>query len=86
MVDRNKTQSIKGDLEEIKPYLNDINNFKKSDTRKIDLIIAINYVFSKDTDEEHEMHSKGNTNQKQKLPKNFWNHFLIDIKLGWRHQ
>ena len=54
--DRNKT-FIKDYLTEIKPYLNDIiNNLKKSDTWKIQL--AIYFIFSKDTDEEHVMHSK----------------------------
>ena len=31
---------------------------KKSDTWRIQLTIAINFIFSKDTDEEHVMHSK----------------------------
>ena len=54
--DRNKT-FIKDYLTEIKPYLNDIiNNLKKSDTWKIQL--AIYFIFSKDTGEEHVMHSK----------------------------
>ena len=45
--------------DEIKPYLKDIiNNPKKSDTWKIQLSIAINFVSSKDTDEEYAMHSK----------------------------
>ena len=35
-----------------------INNLKKSDTWKIQLTIAINFVFSKDTDKELVMHSK----------------------------
>ena len=35
-----------------------INNLKKSDAWKIKLIIAINFIFSKDTDEERAMHSK----------------------------
>ena len=35
-----------------------INNMKKSDTWRIQLTIAINFIFSKDTDEEHVMHSK----------------------------
>ena len=36
-----------------------LNNFSKSDTRKIQLVITINFIFSKDTDEEHAKHSKG---------------------------
>ena len=45
-VDRNKTLSIKEYLDEIKPYLkNIINNLNKSDTQKIQLTIAINFIF-----------------------------------------
>ena len=36
----------------------DPHHLKKSDTWKIQLIIAINFVSSKDTDEEREIHSK----------------------------
>ena len=43
----------------MRPYLKDIiNNFKKSDTWKIQLAIAINFASSKDNDKEHVMHSK----------------------------
>ena len=57
--DRNKTLSVKEYLQEIKPYLKDIkNNFKKSDTLKIQLTIPINFIFSKNTDEERVIHSK----------------------------
>ena len=42
----------------IKPYLNDINNLQKTDTQKIQSTIAINFVSSKDIDEEHVLHSK----------------------------
>ena len=57
-----KTLSIKECLDEIKPYLKDINNnnLKKYDTWKIPLTIAINFISSKDTDEECEIHSKIN--------------------------
>ena len=41
-----------------KPYLNDINNLQKTDTQKIQSTIAINFVSSKDIDEEHVLHSK----------------------------
>ena len=34
------------------------NNLQKSDAWKIQLAIAINFPLSKDTDKEHEMHSK----------------------------
>ena len=42
----------------MRPYLKDINNLKKSETCKIQLTIAINFISSKDNDEEHVMHSK----------------------------
>ena len=35
-----------------------MNNLKKSDTRKIQLTVAINFIPSKDNDEEHVIHSK----------------------------
>ena len=37
-----------------------IINLQKCDTRKIQLTIAINFIFSKDVDEERVMHSKSN--------------------------
>ena len=42
----------------IRPYLKNIMISKKSDTWKIQLLIAINSMSSKDKDEEHVMHSK----------------------------
>ena len=47
-------------LNEIKPYLEEeiINNFKLSDTWKIQLTIPINFISSKDNDEERVIHSK----------------------------
>ena len=57
--DRNKIISIKEYLHEIKSYLIDnINNLKKSDKWKIQSTIVINFIFSKDIDEELVMHSK----------------------------
>ena len=48
---RNKTLYVKEYLDEIKPYLKDIiNNLKSSDTFKIELTTAINFVSCKDTD------------------------------------
>ena len=41
-------------------YLKDINNLRKSDTWKIQLTIAINFIFSKDNDGECVMHSRSN--------------------------
>ena len=44
--DRNKTLSIKKYFDKIRPHLKDvIDNLKKSDTRKIQLAVAINSIF-----------------------------------------
>ena len=58
--DKNRTLSIKKYLHKISPYLKDIiSNHKKSDTQKIQLTITINFISSKqDNDEELAMHSK----------------------------
>ena len=57
--DRNKNQLVKEYLVRIKPYLRDlIINLQKSGTWKIQLTIAINFISSKDIDEERLMHSK----------------------------
>ena len=63
------------------------SNLKRSDTWKIQLAIAINFVSSKGTDKECEMHSRSDKIEitiygKAKLFDNFLDHFLIDIKLG----
>ena len=57
--DRNKNLSGKEYLDKIKPYLSDIIiNLWKSDTWKIQLTIAINFISSENVDELHVMHSK----------------------------
>ena len=57
--DRNKSLSIKEYLDFIKPYLKVIiNNFEKSGIWKIQLTVAINFISSKDIDEERVMPSK----------------------------
>ena len=57
--DTNKALSIEEYLDKIRPYINDIiNDLKKSDTGKLQLTIVINFISSKDTGEEHVMHSK----------------------------
>ena len=67
--DRNKPPSFKEYFNKLKPfklvhieyspYLKDIiNNLKHFDMSKIQLTIAINFIFSKDKYEEHVMHSK----------------------------
>ena len=56
--DRNKTLSLKEYLNEIKRNLKDIiNNLKKFDAWKVQLIVAINFIFSKETKEEKVMYS-----------------------------
>ena len=76
----------------MKPYLKHIiNNLEKSDTWKNQLTIAINIVSFKNTDEECVMHSKIDNieimicNKEDEVIKEISKHFLIDIKLGWRH-
>ena len=57
--DKNKTLSVEEYFNKISPYLKDIiNNLKKSDTWKIQLTVASNFISSLDNDEEHVMHSK----------------------------
>ena len=59
MVIIDKNLSIRGYLDKIKSYLNDIiNDLQKSDKQEIKLIIAIKFISSKNNDEEHDMHSK----------------------------
>ena len=48
----------------MKSYLKDIiNNLKKLDTWKIQLTIAIDFIYSKDKDEERVMHSKSDNEE-----------------------
>ena len=59
MCDKNKNLSVSEYLNEIKPYLKDIiTDFQKSGTWKIQWTIAINFLSSKDLDEEQIMDSK----------------------------
>ena len=59
MCDKNKNLSVNEYLNETKPYLKDIiTDFQKSDTSKIQWTIAINFLSSKDLDEEQIMDSK----------------------------
>ena len=61
--DKNKTLSIEEYLNKSRPYLKDIiNNLRKSNTCKIQLIIANNFISSIDDDEEHVTHSKSDIN------------------------
>ena len=55
-----KIISIKEYLNKIASYLKDImNNLQTSDTWKIQLTVAINFIFSKDIDEERIIYLKG---------------------------
>ena len=57
--DRNKTLLVQEYLNKIRPCLKDItNNLKISNTWKIELTIANNFISSIDRDEEHLIHSK----------------------------
>ena len=56
---RNMTPSLEEYLYKIKLYLKDIiNHLKNSDTWEIQITIAIRFISSKDSDEEHVIHLK----------------------------
>ena len=60
--DRNKKLLLEEYFNKIKPYLRDIIiGLQESDTWKIHLAIAIDFIPSKDTGKECVMHSKSNT-------------------------
>ena len=62
--DRNKALSFEEYLNKIKPYLKYIiNNLKKSDTWKIQLAIANNFISSIGNNEERVMHSKSDNTE-----------------------
>ena len=62
--DKNKSLSLKKNLNKIRPHLKDIiNDLKKSDTWKIQVKIAIDFISSKDSDEECVMYSKSDNVQ-----------------------
>ena len=56
--ERNKTLSVEEYLNNIRKCLKNINNFKKSDTWKIQLKKANGFISSIDNDKENVMHSK----------------------------
>ena len=57
--DRNRTLSLEEYPNKTRPYLNDIiNNLKKSDSQKIQLTTANNFISSIENHEERVMHSK----------------------------
>ena len=55
-------------------------------------MITINFISSKDTDEQHVIHSESDnieimTNNKgDEVLEELFNHLFLDIKLGWKHQ
>ena len=51
--DKNKALSVEEYLNKIRPYLKDvINDLKKSDTLKIQLTVKVNFLSSKDDNDE----------------------------------
>ena len=50
---KSKTLSVEEYLNKIRPYVEDINSLKKSDTWNIELTIANNYSTSIDNNKEH---------------------------------
>ena len=87
--DKNKILSVEEYLDKIKPYLRGIiNDLKQSHTWNIQLTTTINFISSKDdNDEEHVMHSKSDnieimiSNEADEVIKNFLVHLKIDIKI-----
>ena len=64
--DKKRDLSLGGDLNNIKPYVrNIITDLQNSDTWKIQLKIAINFISSKDSEEERIMHSRSDNIQLQ---------------------
>ena len=56
---KNKTLSVEKYLNQIRPNLKDeTSDIKKSDTFKIQLTMAVNFIFPKDNKDEGVMHSK----------------------------
>ena len=71
-------------LNEIRLHLMDIiNNLKKSDTWKIQSTIAINFISSKDNDEERVMHSE--SDDTLIMINDDVNHLLKNVKLDWKN-
>ena len=76
--DRDKKLSVKEYLNKIKLSLrNIIFYFENSGTWKIELTTAINFISSKDVDEEHVMHSK--SNDKEFIISDNTNHIVDDF-------
>ena len=94
MVIEIRTLSVEEYLHKIRTYSKHIiNNLKKSDTWKIDLTITINFISSKDdNDEEHVMHSKSDkieimtNNEAHEVTEELFKSLLIDIKIICKNQ
>ena len=62
------------------------------DTWKIQLMIAINFMSSKENDKEYAMHSKSYkieikiNDKSDEVQKNVFSHFSVGIKLGLKYQ
>ena len=93
MVIEIKHYQYKEYLNKIRSYLKDIiNNLKKSDSWKIPLTIAINFISSKDYDEERVMNSKSNSIEimindiRDEVINELLNHSKIDAKIIMKSQ
>ena len=73
---------MKNVTDEIKPYFKDIRVLKKSESWKIQLTIAINFIYSKDANEWRLMHSKSGNIEIVICDKwnDFLNNFFLDMK------
>ena len=90
--DKDKSLSIKNFLDRTKPYLSDIINDHKTQGKwKIHLTMAINFIFSKDSEETCTMHTKSDNiefmiGNIMKSLKNFLILFYQNIKKGLKNQ
>ena len=82
--DKNKTLSIKEYPDVNNPYLKNItDDLQKFDAWKIPLTIAINFIPSKDIDDDSVMHSNSDNMINQVAPlKNLLNNLFLGIKLS----
>ena len=85
--DKNKTLSVEKYLNKIRPYLKDIiSNLKKPETWKIQLTRAVNFISSKDDDEERLMHSRNDkkeimiNDQADKIFNSFLNRYQNNLE------
>ena len=88
---RNKTLSIEEYLNRIRPHLKYIiNDLKKFDTWKIQLTIEINFISSKDNDEERVMDSKSDNiefiiyDTVDEVNEELFELFLNRCQIGWK--